>query len=305
VIGAPRLAHGQDSRLPQAEISRGINTGKGLAEEARRADLKTYNDKTYRGTAGALIAEGDSWFDYPRADVLKMLQRKFDYQVFSAAHKGDALEDMAYNIDQLTEVAGVFKSLHDRKIMPKAILISGGGNDIAGPELSVMLNHIRSGLQNPDAIVVREVITHRLQLALITWIGAVDQLSTDNFGKKVPVLIHGYDYPVPDGRGFLGGFWFMPGPWLKPSFDLKGYGSTPADLDPRIKVMKSLIDEFNAMLISITKIEGFEHVHYVKIVGQLSNDPKTYENDWGNELHPTPLGFEKVATQFQEILSKL
>src|SRR5215203_4353536 len=96
LAGIPRSTQGQDNRLPQAEIGGAMNNGRTLAAEARRADLLLYGDKTFRGTAGTLIAEGDSWFDYPRADVLKMLQRKYDYQVLSAAHKGDALEDMSY-----------------------------------------------------------------------------------------------------------------------------------------------------------------------------------------------------------------
>jgi hypothetical protein len=47
-------------------------------------------------TAGFLAAAGDSWFDYPFHDVLKMLDDDFGYNVESSAHRGDPVERMAY-----------------------------------------------------------------------------------------------------------------------------------------------------------------------------------------------------------------
>ena len=48
-----------------------------------------------------LVAEGDSWFDYPWQDVLRMLEDRHGYDVESVAHKGDRIEDMAYSGGQL------------------------------------------------------------------------------------------------------------------------------------------------------------------------------------------------------------
>ena len=47
-------------------------------------------------TAGVLVAEGDSWFDYPFNDVLSLLEDNHGYDVESVAHKGDRVEEMAY-----------------------------------------------------------------------------------------------------------------------------------------------------------------------------------------------------------------
>jgi hypothetical protein len=44
--------------------------------------------------------------------------------------------------------------------------------------------------------------------------------------------------PVLDGRGFLGGWWFLPGPWLEPGFREKGFARLPE----RITLAKQLID---------------------------------------------------------------
>src|SRR2546421_299477 len=54
---------------------------------------------------GSLVAEGDSWFDYPGHDVLKALDDVFGYDVDSVAHKGDAVEEMAYADGQIQDFA--------------------------------------------------------------------------------------------------------------------------------------------------------------------------------------------------------
>ncbi|MBI5590764.1 MAG: hypothetical protein HY881_09800 [Deltaproteobacteria bacterium] len=54
-------------------------------------------------TAGILVAEGDSWFDYPMHDILKLLEDNHGYDVESMAHKGDPIEVMAYGEHQLSD----------------------------------------------------------------------------------------------------------------------------------------------------------------------------------------------------------
>ncbi|HXO72150.1 MAG TPA: hypothetical protein VN838_24580 [Bradyrhizobium sp.] len=54
---------------------------------------------------GVLIAEGDSWFDYPFHDALQMLEDDYLYDVESVAHKGDTVEDMAHSGGQFEEFA--------------------------------------------------------------------------------------------------------------------------------------------------------------------------------------------------------
>jgi hypothetical protein len=98
------------------------------------------------GSAGLLLAEGDSWFDYPFFDILEQLEGAFNYAVESVAHKGDTIEEMAYDPNQRDKLALKLERLHQEGKIPKAILLSGGGNDIAGEEFSVLLNHSRSSL---------------------------------------------------------------------------------------------------------------------------------------------------------------
>ncbi len=254
----------------------------------------------YKASSGTILAQGDSWFDYPFYDVLQDLEGVYQWKVQSAAKAGDTLNNMVYNQDQLSTFIIRMKRLHEQKEDPKAILISGGGNDVAGQELSLLLNNARSGLPKLNDAIVTGIIDVRLRTSYLTFIKELDVVSEHLLGKRIPILIHGYDYAVPDGRGFLGGWGPLPGPWLKPSFDALGY---PAP-QQNIETVHLLIDRFNAVLAQIPKEPGYENVCYVKITGTLSStwENGEYQKDWGNELHPTRDGFKRVAAKFEESL---
>jgi len=95
----------------------------------------------------------------------------------------------------------------------------------------------------------------------------VTQLCVQYLGRPVPVIVHGYDHPVPDGRGVLGGFGPLPGPWLEPGFREKGYG----DLGQRIALAAELIDRFNTMIGEVSALPEFAHVHHIDLRNTLSN----------------------------------
>lgn len=56
-------------------------------------------------TVGFLVAVGDSWFDYPMHDVLKLLDDNYGYNVESAAHRRDSIEAMANQGGQIEKLA--------------------------------------------------------------------------------------------------------------------------------------------------------------------------------------------------------
>ena len=249
-------------------------------------------------SAGILMAEGDSWFDYPFHDVLRLLEDEHAYDVESVAHKGDRVEDMAFSAGQLEEFSRrLEKLLRDGKV-PKAILLSGGGNDIAGDEFGMLLNHARSPIAGVNEDILRGVIDQRVNTAYRFIISAITTICQQYIGNAVPILTHGYDYPVPDGRGFLGGWGPLPGPWLEPGFREKGY----ADRAVNIKTMHGIIDRFNEMLTSVAT--AFPHVTYINLRGTLSV-ARNYKTYWANELHPTERGFRLVADKFAKVVDAL
>lgn len=267
---------------------------------ARREKRLAAGPKLAAPSPGILVAEGDSWFDFPFSDILEELEDEHRWQVTSVAHKGDRVEDMAYDEGQLSKLERELRKLMNENRTPRAFLLSGGGNDIAGEELAVLLNHRKSGLPEINEQVAAGIFEERIATAVATVAFAVTRLSEQFFGTKLPILMHGYDRPVPDGRGFLGGFWVLPGPWLEPSFRRKGY----ADLVETTRLMGALIDLFNDQIQRVAGSVGLEHMHYVNLRGTLSSDlaKKAYKKSWTDELHPTRDGFKRVATQLHAAL---
>lgn len=251
-------------------------------------------------SAGVLVAEGDSWFDYPLHDVLRLLEDHHGYDVESVAHKGDRVEDMAYGLGQLEEFTRRLEKLLRRGVIPKAVLLSGGGNDVAGTEFGMLINHARSPVAGLNQQILSGVIDERIQVAYVTILSAITRLCEQRLQRRIPTLIHGYDYPVPDGRGFLGGWWFLPGPWLEPGFRERGYEA----LKERAALARQLIDRFNTMLQGIAGLPDFSHVTYIDLRNTLSAG-KDYKKDWANELHPTPAGFERITRRFAAELAAL
>jgi hypothetical protein len=244
-----------------------------------------------------LLAEGDSWFDYPFYDVLKILEDDHGFDVESVAHKGDAIEQMAYGDGQLDDLTRLLEKLLRSNRVPRAILLSGGGNDVAGVEFEMLLNHSLSEARGINEQVLEGVVGERIMLAYAFIIGSITRACEGKVGAPIKILVHGYDYPVPDGRGFLGGWSILPGPWLEPGFRHKGYD----DLIERIEIVKGMIDRLNRMLAELTALPQFSHVTYIDLRKTLSVGAD-YKKWWGNELHPTERGFKKVAQKFAEAI---
>lgn len=110
---------------------------------------KRLKSKTYPKEL-IIVAEGDSWFDYPlKKDIIDyLIEKGYGIKKFSKA--GDSLENMVYGSeykkegDRVTHLGPISlqKTLNAiKKYKPNFVLFSGGGNDIVGSEISNYLNH--------------------------------------------------------------------------------------------------------------------------------------------------------------------
>ena len=247
-------------------------------------------------SAGLLIAEGDSWFALPGRNLLKSLRDDFAYSVCHVAGSGDRLEEMAYEPGQLTEFTSVIEEAIRLGRMPQAILLSGGGNDMVGERLDGLLHHARSadrGL-NHEAV---ETHMKRMRAALIVIIEAISKVCQARLACKVPVLVHGYEYPIPDGRSMC---WLV-GPWLLPAFKRRGYH----DADERQVLARELTDRFNEMLADIVGVSCFEHVRFVDLRGSFPIPSEPHTDWWGDELHPNQKGYRRLAERLDEEIQAL
>jgi lysophospholipase L1-like esterase len=249
---------------------------------------------------GYLLAEGDSWFDYPAfQDIAEALEDDYGYKVKSAAHHGDTVTDMAYDPSQLRRLQERFQDMKDANRKPRAIILSGGGNDVVDA-LAVLLNHRGSGLAPVNASVEAGVLHEQIPLALGRLIGAVKGLSQQHFGEVRPILLHGYAAPVPDGRGYpiLG----LSGPWLKPAFARRGWVTQDPQPDPELvanaQAIAGLIDTFNDQVLPAVAAAAGASVTHVDVRSALRSDLASYRQDWRDEMHATGSGFKAVATLF-------
>ena len=260
-------------------------------------------------TAGYLLAAGDSWFDYPIHDILTRLDDNYGYNIESSAHRGDPIESMVSSVGQLDKFARCMDKIVALGAAPKAILISGGGDDIAGTEFGMLINNADlKPIAGWNDQVIAGVIDTRIAAAYRMMILSVNSLCQKDLGRTFPILVHGYDYPVPDGRGFFGGGWILPGPWLKPGFDEKLF----TDLNATTQMMMTVIDRFNAMLQNLVQEPGFQNVRYIDLRKTLSNSLANYTDWWANEIHPNgggifggQDGWGAVAAKFEAVLATL
>ena len=255
-----------------------------------------------RSESEYLIAEGDSWFHLPDAVDLVDALRRFGYEVRSVAHHGDALHSMAYLPAQLDSVAEECLQLHRVGVIPKAILLSGGGNDLTQSALDVLLHDQRSespGSLNVD--VVAGAIHVRLRDAYLRWLSLITELCSQVFvgsAKRVPIVLHGYANPIPDGRRYRDGKLFYPGPWLEPAFVEHGY----TNLDDRTDMMKRILGELNLMLQRLGTEQRMEHVRYVDVRDIPKEKPPQHTEEWIDELHLAETPLWDISVRFAHVI---
>jgi len=244
-----------------------------------------------------VVAEGDSWFDYaPGLDILDQLKLRYRYNIVKLAQAGDTIENIAFgtqfdrNFARPEPQINVLVGEVDR-LRPKVVLLSGGGNDVAGDQFAGFLNHSDSGLPHLRTPYVQDVIHGTVKRAYERIAGEIWRID-----PTIAVVTHGYGYAIPDGRAvfnFPFGYRFV-GPWLRPALVSKNI----TKLGDGKAIVKSIIDEFNPMLNGLqTSFAG-----PFRVV-DLRNTVKT--GDWVNELHVSNESYGRCAAKFHQAITSL
>ncbi len=288
---------GPSDTPPRQVISRTLDAdammiGQGLAAQS----LSQFTSRRMRSRSAPkfLIAEGDSWFHIPiYTDLIDELENRHGFDVTSVAHYGHTLESMAFALGQRDGFTRQFVKMVERDQEPAAVLLSGGGNDFAGEQFRLLINPAPGQSRGANDVMINELIHVRLRQAYITLIGAIDFIAERKIGHKIPILLHGYAYAVPDGRGF--GWIQIAGPWLQPAFTSQGYD----DLEERREITDKIIDAFNAMLENLAGSPELSHVHYNRLLDLFPREDD-HRKWWNDELHPTKRGFRLLANTLAE-----
>jgi hypothetical protein len=217
-----------------------------------------------------LVAEGDSWFQYPfrlRDVVDWMIDDEDSYPVLCTSAAGDLLANMA---DRREYIASL------EQARAKILLVSGGGNDLcAGGALARHLERFDPELKPWEYL--RSSYTALLDEAFAQY----DRIFRDVLGARPGsfVICHGYDYaiPLPKGR------------WL--GLPMAEQGIVAPKLQREIAVV--MVDRFNKGLKRLAST--FEHVRFVDCRGLVPAD------GWFDELHPRNVGFRTVSRRILEV----
>lgn len=247
-------------------------------------------DQYESGEYASALAIGDSWFWYPNNNIIgtlvrhpKILDSHSNVQVvgFNGAHLRDYVGAGKYakNVDHFLS-PGFSHGFSE-------FYISGAGNDAIQYRLA--LKQDCTGITDPKACLDIErldIFCRDMSSALGSLIHNIRWAYRNDPGAKQPIFLNAYDYPVPDGRGFLSGH-----AWLQPAMN---NAKVDQDLNFRRAVVKSLI---NVLVDEVfAKFHSKENlVILVDSRGTLDHSDESYRKDWTNEMHPTNQGFLKIV----------
>ena len=236
-----------------------------------------WDESTVVGNSDApdILAVGDSWFSYVLNNLLNPVNNFWHgrYAVLAVGGFGETA-------CQLTGGKGgrnVGDIISAYRARIRMILFSGGGNDITGESLQLMLRPNCGG-----AVDFRDCFRAgqpAQQFADVQH--ACNQLIAlrEANGSSAIIIAHDYDYGIPTGKDGLVGR-RLKGP-------LDDHGVPDALRQPLINhLIHGLTETFAGL--RLTHPNKFDFVH---TAGTLA------AQDWGQEAHPTPGGFEKLARQ--------
>lgn len=255
----------------------------GLPPPQARAD-------TTRSGSLRVLAEGDSWFDYPvpffGGGLVPRLENRLGIPILNLAKAGDETRFML-GVEQRKLIARHLRDGCTDGTPWELMLFSGGGNDIVANPLALWLRDFDAG-SSPAKLINQPRFTSALALIRAAYEDLI--ALRDALSPQTHLAFHGYDFAIPDGRGIC-----HLGPWLKPAFDVRGF---PANMTASTAVVREMLVQFAAMLKSL---EARPRVTAIVTQGTLAAVPAS----WHNEMHPSKGGFEKIADKFHGAIKVL
>ncbi len=273
-----------NTNMPNAEGDTDINSkglmgfaiklGNHLDDKCRYRKFK--KSKKMHPKLPVIVAEGDSWFLFPFLvkDTLDYVMEKYPLRSLAAA--GDEIQNYRASRQLLNEI---------EKERPKYVLISGGGNDIIGPEIvNILKNGMPEGLKPSDYL--NDTYHQKTKDIEGTYNYFFNRIYEFDFVEQV--FVHGYDYVRADHTNET-----IKNGWVNKYLIQKGI----TNLVDRTNVINYLIDQFNELLSSVTsRHKNATHLDMRTLVD---------ENEWYDEIHPNDEGFAKVAEKFLEAINQL
>lgn len=225
-----------------------------------------------------IVAEGDSWFQYPLIlkDILDHLYKY--YAIRSFAEAGDTLENYLKKSEYI-------KGVMEEK--PKFFLVSGGGNDMLGEQFQYYLNEYDEVKTGQIEDCLNRDFYDKIE-ELRKWY----ETMFDGLLKLDPslkILTHSYDYIIPIDTNEK--------PKKKSWLGVYMIQKKIAPQSLREKLIVFIVDRFNEMLQSVVKKYPGK-VFYIDVRGVVPR------NGWHDEIHPTNKEYEKIANEFRKVIER-
>lgn len=242
-----------------------------------------------------IVAEGDSWFAYPRKYVAAGADINVIHHIEQRVAKTDKVNllRLACNGDEaVAMMSGKQKEIMANLLAKngqhiKLILFSGGGNDIVGKrDLLPLLNEYEPGFSAAQCI--NDARFARKMDAIIL---AYEQLTDlrNEYAPHAHIVTHTYDLAKPSTQG-AEFFWGLikTQPWIYPFLIQR---NIPLDLHQQI--VEILLGTLKLRLRALAQLpEHVDRLHVVDTQGILAPGNS---KDWLNEIHPTEAGFKKIS----------
>ncbi len=241
----------------------------------------------------SIVAEGDSWFEYPRTWKQKPGNIIDHIQKWT---KGKAnLLRLGANGDEATAILStpqrhrLTKLLRDTAESGRPVdllLFSAGGNDVVGDlDLERFVLPYRAGV--PVEKLFRKARVdqkvRQIELAYRELLAIRNHFSADTI-----IVTHTYDRIIPSDIGVRVLGKNILGPWIKPALDDAGFPPGPKQR----AAARYLLEKLRAMQLGlVTSAEARGRFLVADTHGLVP------QNQWRNEIHPTPKGFKIVASK--------
>jgi hypothetical protein len=278
-----------------------------------------------------IVAEGDSWFQFPFfiKDIIDWLMQDNNLAIYSIAAGGDWMANMIYEGKYIEEL-----SIHK----PHVFLISGGGNDfIGGNRISVMIDKEESLPKYKNETALRDACGYyNISDEEVKWFLQIQKHINKEFyafiwtlktqylilftnlkrsGKfsQMRIITQGYDNVIPSAKNRWS--WRYPmeyfvnkfvntGQWLKQPIQIKGFNEG----NTQQWIMRYLIFEVNQMFIDLATrqqvtAEGkkefmFPNVYHI----DCRHIAKGFK-DWFDEIHLKSHRFKIISKAYRHVIN--
>lgn len=284
-------------KFEDLEFENAMQIGNGLSRFRRQAKFR--RRKLLGSKLPVLVAEGDSWFEFPLLIREIVDQLEDEYLIWSIGAAGDTAQNIVYNRAEYP------KALKDRRHDVRGFLFSAAGNDIIGedtetqmPVLFDLLKDFNGNNSDIEGHINKELLEEKMRFLKDAYTSVVNKVRNELGFEKLPIIIHGYDYAIPypcAGHDPRDPIHAAKNEWLGEPLDKRNI----KDPTLRHNIIKYMIDRLYKMMVEISGDPKQTGVWLVDCRGSMPDVA-----DWIDEIHGTSEGFKKIATRFVSVLKR-